>query len=171
MPTNPEIFATLERPIPDEDVKRLASDFSEALGHDRVMDYDRRGCIVREPRTDYHLLPDPLPRVESILSLRLCTPFYAPGYERGYWPEIAAALEFLRHRLPGARVWYGPDGTEQLDEAIPEFMQRMWSYWAQHGGRPYYERHRDAQRGASPNGGPAERLGNSGVGGGPPSVS
>jgi hypothetical protein len=31
--------------------------------------------------------------------------------------------------------------------------------------------HRIAQPGASPNGGPAERLGNSGVPGGPPSVS
>jgi hypothetical protein len=29
----------------------------------------------------------------------------------------------------------------------------------------------EAEPGASPNGGPAERFGNSGVGGGPPSVS
>ena len=155
MPTNPEIFATLERPVSEEDVKRLASDLSEALGHDRLLDYDGRGGIIREPRKDYHLLPDPLPRAESILSARLCTPYYAPGYERGYWPEIAATLEFFRYRLPGAQVWYGPDGTEQLDEATPEFIRSLWSYWAQHGGRPYYERWRNAQQGASPNAGSA----------------
>jgi hypothetical protein len=171
MPTDPEIFATLEQPVSDEDVKRLASDLSDALGQDRVLDYDGRGCVIRERSKDYHLLPDPLPRVESILSARLCTPYYAPGYERGYWPGIAAALEFLRHRLPGAQVWYGPDGTEELDQANAEFMRGMWSYWAQHGTRPYYERDMNAQRGASPNSGPVERLGNSRVGGGPPSVS
>jgi hypothetical protein len=160
MPINPEVFASLDQTLSGEDVKQLARDLSDALGHHQVLDYDGRGCVILESCRDYHLLPDPLPRVTSILSVRLCTPYYAPGYERGYWPEIAAALEFLRNRLPGAKVWYGPDGTEQLDEATGEFMRCMWSYWAQHGSRPYYERRTDVQRGARPNGGPAQMPGN-----------
>ena len=39
------------------------------------------------------------------------------------------------------------------------------------GMASHYRRHLPLQLGASPNGGPAERVGNSGVGGGPPSVS
>jgi hypothetical protein len=113
MPTDPEIFATLG---------------------DRVLDYNGRGSILLESKAEYEVLPEDLLREESILRARLSTPYYGKGYERGCWPEIAATLEFLRHRLPGGRVWYGPGG-------------------------------------AAPNGGPAQPSGNSGVSGGPPSVS
>jgi hypothetical protein len=171
MPTDPEVFATLERPVSEEDVKRLTSDSSEAPGSDRVLDHDRRGSILLASKAEYEVLPEELPREESILRARLCTPYYGKGYERGCWPEIAATLEFLRHRLPGGRVWYGPDGTEHVDEVTQEFLDSMWDYWAQHGSRPYYQRQPAAQLRAPPNGGPAERLGNSGAGGGPPSVS
>jgi hypothetical protein len=170
MPTDPEIFATLEQPVPDEDVKQLSSDLSDALGSDNVLDYDGRGSIFLERKAEYDVLPEQLPREESILRARLCTPFYGKGYERGCWPEIAATLEFLRHRLPGGRVWYGPDGTEHVDEVTQQFLDSMWEYWSRHRNRPYYQRHPAAQPGAPPIG-PAERPGNVGAGGGPPSVS
>src|SRR5258705_10710006 len=89
MPTNREIFVTSEQPIPEDTVKKLASDLSQALGCERLVDHDGRGVIVLEPKSEYHLLPDPLPRAEAVLSVRLCTPYYAEGYERGNWPEIA----------------------------------------------------------------------------------
>lgn len=171
MPTDPEILATLEQPVRDEDVKQLASDLSEALGSHRVLDYDGEGSILLERKAEYDLLPEELPRAESILRARLCTPFYGNGYERGCWPEIAATLEFLRHRLRGARVWYGPDGTDHVDEVTQQFLDAMWEYWSRHGNRPYYQRHPTPQPGARPNGGPAERPGNEGTGGGPGSVS
>jgi len=171
MPTDLEIFATLGRPVSDEDVRRLAFDLSEALSSDRILDYDGRGAILLESKAEYEVLPEELPREESVLRARLSTPYYGKGYERGRWPEIAATLEFLRHRLPGARVWYGPDGTEHVDEVTQEFLDSMWDYWAQHGSRPYYQRQSGAQLGAPPNGGPAERFGDLGAGGGPPSVS
>ncbi len=43
--------------------------------------------------------------------------------------------------------------------------------WVDVLGTDFVTRPRVAEPGASPNGGPAEPLGNSGVGGGPPSVS
>ncbi len=171
MPTDPEIFATLGRSVPHEAIKQLASDLSEVLGSGRVLDYDGGGSILLESKAEYEVLPDELPREESILRARLSTPYYGKGYERGCWPEIAASLEFLRHRLPGGRVWYGPGGTEHVEEVTQEFLDSMWEYWAQHGCRPYYQRQSIAQPDASPNGGPALPLPNSGVGGGPPSVS
>jgi hypothetical protein len=140
MATHPEIFATSEQKISAETMKTLASDLSEALGPDRLFDYKGTGVIALEPKSDYHLLPDSLPRTESVLRVQLCTPYYGKGYERGYWPEIAATLEFLRHRLPEARIWYGADGTEQAEEVNSEFLQQLWSYWSQHGGRPYHQK-------------------------------
>jgi hypothetical protein len=171
MPTNPEIFVTLDQPISEDIVKRLASDLSEALGRDRLQDYDGRGVLVLERESDHHLLPEQLPSAESVLSVRLCTPYYGQGYERGFWPEIAATLEFLRHRLPAARVWYGPDGTDQVEQVSSEFLDRLWDYWSRYGGRPYYEKWRQAQPCAGPNGGPTTQLDKSGVTEGPPSVS
>jgi hypothetical protein len=79
MPTDPEIFATLSRPVPNEEVKQLASDLSQGLGSDRVLDYDGRGSILLEPKAEYEVLPDELPRDESILRARLSTPYYGKG--------------------------------------------------------------------------------------------
>jgi hypothetical protein len=140
MPTHPEIFATLEHTITEDAVKTLASDLSEALGSDRLLDYEGMDVIVLESKRYYALFPDSLPRAESVLHVRPSTPYYEKGYERGNWPEIAAILEFLRHRVPEARVWYGPDGTEQVEEITRESLERLWSYWSQYGNRPYYEK-------------------------------
>jgi hypothetical protein len=140
MPTSPEIFATIDEPISEASVKALASDLSEVLGQDRLLDYDGRGVVVLERDSDLSLLPDAVPRACCVLRVRLCTPYYGEGYERGYWPEIAAALEFLRCRLPSAQIWYGPDGTDIVRQATREFFDEMWHYWATNGGRPYHKK-------------------------------
>ena len=122
-------------------MRGLASDLSEALGADRLFDRTNdRGVIYIEPESDYDLLPDVLPRSGSIVCVQLSTPYYAEGYERGYWPDIAATLEFLRRRVPSVRVWYGPDSTDVVWEVTREFLDRFWDYWTAHGGRPYYKR-------------------------------
>ena len=76
MPTSPEIFATLEQPLDEAAVRQLASHLSDALGHDAVLTDGGKGAIIVESASDYHLLPDPLPRTETILSVRLSTPYY-----------------------------------------------------------------------------------------------
>lgn len=140
MPTNPEIYVTSEQSISEDAVKILATDLSDALGQNRLLDFAGKGGVVLEPKSEYFLLSDQLPRTESVLSVHLCTPYYGQGYERGYWPEIVATLEFLRHRLPGARVWYGHSVSDDIAEATPEFLQQLWNYWAHHGHRPYDKR-------------------------------
>lgn len=140
MPVTAEIFATVVERVSEPAVRALASDLSDALGANRLQDYDGRGVIYLERESEYHLLPDSLPRTASILRVRLSTSYYGEGYERGYWPEIAATLEFLRRRLRSARIWYGPSGTDDLDELTDQILDKLWDYWATHGGRPYFKR-------------------------------
>jgi hypothetical protein len=136
MPVDANIFVTVDEAVNDDVVRSLASDLSEAFGN-RLKDSDGRGGLFREREQDYELLPDGLPPSASVLRLRLCTPYYGPQYERGYWPEIAAALEFLRRRVPTGRVWYGRDDGDWVREVTRESLDALWSHWTTHGGHPY----------------------------------
>jgi hypothetical protein len=139
MPTGAEIFATTNEHLSEVFVHGLAVDLSEALGTDCLIEPWSRGVIL-EPERDFHLLPDALPRAGSIVSVHLSTAYYGKGYERGYWPDIAATLEFLRRRVPLARVWYGHDSDGEVWEVTREFLDGIWDYWAAHGSRPYFRR-------------------------------
>lgn len=138
MPVEAHIMLTTEDALSDEFVRSLASDLSEALG-DRLLDTDGRGGLFRETEHDHQLLPDGLPSSASVLRVRLRTPYYGPRYERGYWPEIAATLEFLRRRVPAGRVWYGRDDGDWVRELTRESLDELWSHWTAHGGRPYHQ--------------------------------
>jgi hypothetical protein len=142
MPVDAHIMLTTEDALSDEFVRSLATDLAEALG-DHLLNTDGRGGLFRETEQDYELLPDGLPRSASVLRVRLRTPYYGPQYERGYWPEIAAALEFLRRRVPAGRVWYGRDDGDWVREVTRESLDELWSYWTVHGGRPYYQSHHE----------------------------
>ena len=142
MPVEAHILITADESVNDEVVRSLASDLSEALG-DRLLDSDGRGGLFREREQDYEFLPDGLPHSPSVLRVRLCTPYYGAGYERGYWPEIAAALEFLRRRVPTGRVWYGRDDGDWVRELTRESLDELWSHWTTHGGRPYHQSHHE----------------------------
>ncbi|MEM8947636.1 MAG: hypothetical protein AAGD11_20870 [Planctomycetota bacterium] len=144
MPVESHIFVTLDSQLDDEIVGSLTSDISESLGKDRLLDYDGRGGLFREKKEDYKFLPEGLPHTGWILHLRLCTPYYGPAYERGYWPEIVAALEFLRRRIPDGRVWYGRDDGDWVREVTSQSLEELWSHWATHGGRPYYQSQRES---------------------------
>ena len=100
MPTHPDIYASTDAVLSEADLRALSSDLSAALGADRVLDLFGRGFVYAEDRGGFDLLPDALPRTGSVFRVHLSTPYYGRGYERGHWPEIAAALEFLRRRLP-----------------------------------------------------------------------
>ncbi|MEO5803663.1 MAG: hypothetical protein ABIR24_09035 [Verrucomicrobiota bacterium] len=141
MPTGIELFATTDELISEHDVRVLASHLAECIGHDRLCIWREKGKhgIVLQHKSEYHLLPDNLPKTESILEVDLSTPYYGPGYQRGYWPEIAATIEFLRHRLPTAKIWYGEDCSSDVHEMTPETTNELWHFWALNGGRRYYE--------------------------------
>ena len=139
MPVDAHIFATVDDALSDDLVHSLASDLSEVFGS-RLETSGGRDGLYRVREQDYELfLPDGLPRSISVLCVCLCTPYYGPKYERGYWPEIAAALEFLRRRVPQGRVWYGRDDGDWVREVTCESLDELWNHWATYGGRPYYQ--------------------------------
>jgi hypothetical protein len=87
---------------------------------------------------------DDLPCLDAatIIRVEIEGNYYGPEYARGYWPEIAAVIEFLRHRIPSSRVWYGPDNTDDFTEMTHDAMVVMWGYWSQYGSRSYRKRSR-----------------------------
>ena len=141
VPVDAHIFATADQPVAEPVVGALAGDLAEAVGPTRFAHhYDGAGVVQRVPPGGYDLLPDDLPRAACVLRVRLESAYYGPGYERGYWPEVAAVLEFLRRRLPGGRVWYGRDDSDWVREVTAESLDALWAHWAEHGGKPYYKR-------------------------------
>ena len=120
MPVDAHVFATLDEPMAGHLVRSLAEDLAEAVGPTRFADCDNAGAVHQVPPADYGVLPDGLPHAPGVLRVELETAYYGPGYERGYWPEIAAVLEFLRRRLPAARVWYGRDDGDWVREVSTE---------------------------------------------------
>jgi hypothetical protein len=103
-----------------------------------------------------------------ILALILFPPSSSPALDRMWWTFHEPAtriLDMVRVVLP-------------KDETFVAVLLVQFLFWMAVFGAAFWlvdlcrKRHaRTAEPGASPNGGPAEQLGNSGVGGGPPSVS
>lgn len=140
MPTDPSIFVTTDEQLPGTAISALACDLAEALGPKRVLGGDT--CIAPVRLEDYYLQPDGIPRSAQMLKVGLASPYYGKGYERGYWPEIVATLEFLRRRVPYGRVWYGPDSSDDAWEVTPQLLDEIWGYWAVNGCRPYFQKSR-----------------------------
>ncbi len=141
MPVDAHIFATLDSPIEKERLATLRSHLSEAVGETCSLSFDIGEEVISQiPATENQFLPDGLPETVGIYQVELNSPYYGPDYERGYWPQIAAVLEFLRRRLPEAKVWYGRDDGDWVKQVTDESLNAMWDHWAENGGRPYYKR-------------------------------
>lgn len=138
MPTEPNIFATANNHLSLKDAQEISLDLSSQLGVQhlagRFTDHNALSLILHK---DYILLPDNIPKPQTVVQAHPEGAYYGPGYARGYWPRLAAIIEFLRYRIEGAAVWYGPDTADYCEEATPEFMATMWKYWAENGTRPY----------------------------------
>lgn len=48
---------------------------------------------------------------EQFIECHLVTRYYGEGYERGDWPTIRMAADWLRLNIPGCEVWYGGDSS------------------------------------------------------------
>ena len=64
--------------------------------------------------------------------------YYGPGYERGPWAEIAAAIILLRHALPGRTVHYGGDSDDACPVVDDEYLAEIWAHWAGPDGDDYH---------------------------------
>lgn len=68
--------------------------------------------------------------------------YYGPYYERGYWPDIAAAIELLRRALPECTIHYGGDSDDECPVVTDDYLSGMWDHWAGPHGDDY---HREVQ--------------------------
>lgn len=65
--------------------------------------------------------------------------YYGHGYERGPWPEIAAALMHLLSARNVDVVWYGGDCGTAIHRFDEERLADINSHWIKNGCRPYRE--------------------------------
>lgn len=63
--------------------------------------------------------------------------YYSPGYERGPWPYIAAALMALHSCENVEAVWYFGDCSETDEPFTPERVQEYSAHYMANGDRPY----------------------------------
>lgn len=55
--------------------------------------------------------------------------YYGPGYERGSWPRIYAAIRALQVALPQCAVFYGGDTTDDGMPCTDEYLASIWRHW------------------------------------------
>jgi len=96
----------------------------------------------------------------------------AAGFYRAQaWARYALPVGLAVMALGSAiRPWPNEGPYQWLGSLSCGIVSYWYLFWKR-AVVDYFSRARGAEPGAPPNGGPAERLGDSGVGGGPPSVS
>jgi hypothetical protein len=145
MPQDAEIHATTSARLTEEQVRFLGRDLLHFAPDQQASMFAEAGwhpLSIVDLSTEPWLTSDfPCANAVTILAVRWAGNYYGPGYERGYWPHIAAVIQFLKHRLPDCRVWYRADSGDSSTEMTPEAMGHLWHYWSHHGCRPYHERH------------------------------
>lgn len=71
-----------------------------------------------------------------VLSVRTLFRWYGPGYERGPWPQLSAAIRWLLYNTE--EVWYWNDYAENRPNPITfEQLEEFDKHWANVGGLPY----------------------------------
>lgn len=82
----------------------------------------------------------------QVIQLQTMSRWYGPGYERGWWPDIALALETFRRAAPELTIYYEDDTTCEYDRQIeytPRLASQMWDHYFSPLGDAYYERWKD----------------------------
>ena len=76
---------------------------------------------------------------DNVLQVGGLARYYAPGYERGPWPEIYAAILALRAIYPGHQMYYHGDHQEYYigNLVTDEWLHEMWEYWLGPDGDNY----------------------------------
>ena len=138
MPLGVEIYATTDVQLDEKSVKVLNDDLIDQFTNDRFIGPDDCALTLVSP-DEYQFFEDELTGSATLIEAHPITAYYGPGYERGYWPELATIIEFLRRRVPDSRVWYGEDCSGKVSETTEQWMSNMWDYWAANGGRPYHK--------------------------------
>lgn len=102
--------------------------------------------IQRESKPGW---PSPPPKsVNGWLEITGLARYYGPGYERGHWPNLYAAIRAVRALFPGHRVTYGGDGSQPWEnpDATDEYLAAIWGHWLSEEGDDYGKASREANR-------------------------
>lgn len=66
--------------------------------------------------------------------------YYGPGYERGPWHTISAAILCLRVALPNCQVFYGGDSSDDGLLADDDLLTEYWLHFLGPDGDAYHDR-------------------------------
>ncbi len=122
-----KLYARTPEPVSNEKLRELNYRFMEAsdLGYGvnpirKEVDY--------APQDGFHYY-----EVETMSRL------YDKGYARGHFPEIYAAIEWLRRNMPNCEIIYGGDHTdlEYLPVLTKDDQEALLQHWAETGGLTY----------------------------------
>lgn len=71
------------------------------------------------------------------IEVNLASRYYGEGYERGPITEHCAIAEWLEANIPGARVYYGDDCSDQIGPFGVAERRRLLAHFHRHGHFPY----------------------------------
>ena len=142
MPLGGLLYLSIPEPLSEVALAALRGGFVAGVGLDPLADLHYPGIPLQ-----YEEMPDFLPDPSAYwYEANLCQPYYGPGYERGDLPLFVRCAEWLESAVPGAKVWYGNDCT---DESIRPFgpveRAQLLEYYNRVGHEPY-DRRRSARR-------------------------
>jgi hypothetical protein len=145
MGIDPVLLARTGRRLSDDEVRDLAVEMCVGLGLAAFMvirGHCSRHALWRCEPADIEFVVDadgnPIDNgTGDILRVGLRTRYYGVDYERGHWPEIANAAQWVESRLPGTMMWYGADDDEHVAPLGPQERADMWRHFAANGNRPY----------------------------------
>ena len=140
MSVAPLLLVTTNETIDEEFIQKMNSDLLGEMGEDRFNAAGDFIAVSRSTLFEFYEEPENLPEFVTTIVCHPSTPYYGPEYARGYWPELAAMMEFLKRRVPLSTVWYGPDTADEVEEVTEDWMNKVWNYWSEHGGREYHVR-------------------------------
>jgi hypothetical protein len=139
------MLVTTSRELGIRELQQISASLAAAVGPEHFM-LDRENgwrALMGESIEDdeswsdedcQRILPPP---GGQLLKVQIMGRYYGVGYERGSWPTLDAIAGWLFARLPGARVWYGGDSSDDLRELTPESRAALWAHWYAVGREPY----------------------------------
>lgn len=123
-----------EGQVTDEELAAACSFLEHRVPELAWNDHLDRTLLVRNPHYGDHT--GDTPRVELNTGSR----YWGPGYERGPWPLISAAILAMRVALPQCQVFYGGDTSHDGQPADDEMLMEFWLHWLSPEGDAYRQR-------------------------------
>lgn len=103
-----------------------------------IWDDDGEGALVRSTGSSWLACGDARP---DLIEFRTLYRYYGPGYERGSWPDIFAAIVAFKYACPELTVYYESDSGDFYECSTPatdEYLDELWKHYLGPDGVAYY---------------------------------